>query len=544
MKNLSLGIILFFSFLASQAQQVSFNKPVESSSIIIQFDTEEGLEKLRSLKYGWISGFEVVYQPYHIYKANIQGDINKHLTQILSLPFVAGAQPNRPLERRALTPDDSLYENQWNMKRILMDSVWGITSGGPTTLGDTVVIAIIDAGFDTTHPDFGNNLWINKDEKPGSLVDNDSNGYAGDYLGWNTYADKGTIIDSIEFATHGMSVTGVIGAVGNNEIGIAGISWKNKFLAIIGGGDEANAIKSYGYVLTQKKRYLETNGQHGAYIVSVNSSWGKSGMFALDAPIWCALYDSMGKYGILNATSVSNSKTNLDNAGDLPTLCPSDYTITVTNTNSLEDLHGGFGKLNVDLGAPGSSILTTGSYIEQKYKYSTGTSLAAPHVAAVIGILYSAACDSFIEYAHQYPDSAALWVKYFIMNSVDTFAQLSGNTVSGGRLNAYKALLLLNDWCDGTLNHVNDSVDSIPLLQFSIFPNPGQNSFVIKGEIDRIGTIQVVDFAGKTVIIQKLNSNSQSNELTIQTNFVQGIYIVRILDKNNKIILKQLWSKM
>ncbi|MCZ2131013.1 MAG: S8 family peptidase [Bacteroidia bacterium] len=543
-------LLFIVSAMYSRAENYIAPRPVETSSIIVQFDDEKGLDRLEALHYAWFAKAETLYLPYHIYKIEISGHVETAIHDLLGLSFVISAQPNRTLERRAITPNDSLYSEQWNMRIIQMDSAWSISQGGKNTRGEDIVIAIVDAGFDTTHPDFGNNLWVNKDEIPGSPIDNDSNGYAGDYHGWNTYANNGTIIDSIEYAVHGMSVTGIIAAVGNNHIGIAGIGWNNKFLPIIGGGNEADAIKAYGYILTQKKRYLTTAGQHGANIVSVNSSWGQSGMFANDAPIWCSLYDSMGKYGILNASAVSNTIKDLDLAGDLPTLCPSNFLITVTSTDGADGVHGGYGKSNVDIGAPGNGIRTTGSFIEQRYKYSNGTSIASPHVAAVIGLLYSAACDSFAQYAQQYPDSAALWIKYFIMHGVDTSAQLKDISVSGGRLNTYKSLLLLNDWCNGNLN-ISLSADppnqpngKSASKHFVLYPNPGNSSLTINGKIDLIERIEIIDYTGKIVQSQHGEMNVNSNEVTIQTTFAQGLYIIRIWDKDGKMAWKELWSKI
>jgi len=554
-RTLLLNFLLVFSTL-SWGQQNPFQiaKP-EHTSLLLQFEEKGDLIKLQNLSYDWIIKIEDVFVPYHIYKIVVDTEI-KHIhaaeRELAQLPFVKTIQPNRKIEQRSFVPNDSLYPNQWNMKRIQMEEAWGITTGGPTTLGDTVVIAIIDAGFDTSHPDFGNNLWINRNEIPGDTVDNDGNGYPGDYYGWNTYTDNDEILNAPEFAVHGMPVTGIIGAVGNNDFGIAGVGWNNRFLVIQGGGDEANALKSYGYVLVQKKFYIETDGAKGANIVATNSSWGMPGLFPNDAPLWCAFYDSLGKYGIVNVTAVPNSLSNVELNGDMPTLCPSNYIITVTSTNSLEKLNAAFGKFSVDLGAPGSSILSTASYVDgNRYKSINGTSVATPHVTGVVGLLHSAGCDSFSNYAKLYPDSAALWIKYFIMHGVDTTEELTERTVSYGRLNAYKALLLMQDWCEGKLNTnpgnpnpIDPDTTVIIPATYTLFPNPGVNFFTIRGDISKITRIEVVSLTGQIVYKVSLAQIQNPVEINIETSFGDGLYFVRTYNQKGEVIFVKKWMKM
>lgn len=554
-KNLLFLFLFIFSTL-SWGQQNAYTIGVpEHTSVLIQFENKEGLVNLKNMSLDWIVHIEVVFVPFHIYKIEVNTEL-KHIRkaeqELEILPFVKTIQPNRKIEHRTVVPNDSLYPIQWNMKKIQMEEAWGITTGGPTSLGDTVVIAIIDAGFDTSHPDFGNNLWINRNEIPGDTVDNDGNGYAGDYYGWNTYSDNGVILDAPEFAAHGMPVTGIIGAVGNNDSGIAGVGWNNRFLIIQGGGDEANALKSYGYVLVQKKIYIETNGAKGANIIATNSSWGKAGLFPNDAPLWCAFYDSLGKYGIINVTAVPNSLSIVDELnGDMPTLCPSDYTITVTSTNSLEKVNGAFGKFSVDLGAPGHSILTTASYIDgNRYKTVNGTSVATPHVSGVVGLLYSAGCDSFSNYAKLYPDSAALWIKYFIMNGVDSTEELADRTVSFGRLNAYKALLLMQDWCEGNLNTNPGNPNPPPTppivipSNYTLFPNPGLNSFTIRGDISKITRIEIISLTGQIVHKVSLAQIQDPVEINIETTFGDGLYFVKTYNQKGEVIFIEKWLKI
>src|SRR5690606_10330895 len=106
-------------------------------------------------------------------------------------------------------------------------------------------------------------------------------------------------------------------------------------------------------------------------------------------PIWCGFYDDLGAHGILSAGATANANWNIDTMGDVPTACPSDYMVAVTNTTHNDTKNGGagYGATQIDLGAPGTSILSTTP--GGGYGTSTGTSMATPHVAGAIGLIIS-----------------------------------------------------------------------------------------------------------------------------------------------------------
>jgi len=387
----------------------------------------------------------------------------KLLRALRANKLVQLAQFNHLLEERAI-PDDPQFSNQWNFLNtgerngvadadIDMEKAWDITTGGLTPNGDTIVIAVLDDGIDLEHEDLKANIWKNYQEIPNNGIDDDGNGYVDDFRGWNVRSDSDRVLHSqVNGATgHGTFVSGVIGAVGNNGIGIAGVNWDIKIMTITPFGiviDEASIIAGYGYALEMRKLYNDSNGEKGAFVVATNSSWGVSNLFEKDAPIWCDFYNFLGQVGIINTVATTNRLIDIDANGDLPTVCSSDYIIGVTNSTRTDALaSAGFGAMAIDLAAPGEDILVLAQ--NNNYKIENGSSFSAPMVAGVIGLLYAAPCENFNELVKKNPSAAAILAKEYILEGVDARPAFATTTLSGGRLNAFNSLeLLLGDCGD------------------------------------------------------------------------------------------------
>jgi hypothetical protein len=154
----------------------------------------------------------------------------------------------------------------------------------------------------------------------------------------------------------------------------------------------------------------------------------------------------LGAEGILNCGATANIDWDIDIVGDLPTACPSEFMVSVTATND-EDLRtfSAFGLTHVDLGAPGGGIFTLNG--NGGYSNTSGTSFASPLTAGIIALLYSAPCSNIGAQALADPQGAALLIRDYLYNGVDTTSQLLLETVSGGRANAFKSLELLLGNC-------------------------------------------------------------------------------------------------
>jgi hypothetical protein len=306
-----------------------------------------------------------------------------------------------------------------------------------------IVVAVIDAGVKITHPDLQANIWINPGEIPGNEQDDDQNGFIDDVHGWN-FRDANPRVGEDGLGNwHGTPVNALIGAVRNNGVGVAGICPKVKLLNVIVGEQERELIAAYSYLLELRTRYQATSGREGALIVAVNHSFGSEGVFPQDAPIWCYMIDRLGKAGILSVSAVPNSAYDVEVEGDMPTLCPSNYLLTVTNLTSWDRLYGqaAYGPSSVDVGAPGEGVFT--ALNNESYGRFGGTSAAAPLVTGTVALLYQIALLSHNTWSWEQPDSLARLVQAIVLEQVDLITSLQGKTATGGRINVKKSLQTL-----------------------------------------------------------------------------------------------------
>ncbi len=454
------------------------------------------------------------------------------LKSVNNLNEVIMVQSNHKTELRSVIPNDTQFSSQWDMMNtgqnggtvgadINATAAWGITTGGLTALGDTIVAAVIDGGADLNHPDL--DFFKNYNEIPGNGIDDDNNGYIDDVSGWNAYNNTGVVPSN----SHGTHVSGTIGAIGNNNLGVSGVNWNVKVLPIAGSsGNEATVVIAYSYVYEMRKLYNNTDGAKGAYIVSTNASFGVDYGQPANFPIWCAIYDSLGSVGVLNCGAGPNLNVNIDVVGDIPTACPSDYIISCTNTTRADAKNSGagYGVINMDIGAPGTSILSTTPLAN--YGNSTGTSMATPHVTGAIALMYAAACDKMITDARSNPASIALQMRNYLLTGVDSISAMAGIVSSYGRLNLFKSLLNVQSYqCLPTsISAIESSNKSL------VYPNPANEEIWYRPavEIETGDVIEWTDLRGQIIDRSYLSTGSTTNNFyNIQFhNLSQGMYFL------------------
>jgi subtilisin family serine protease len=317
-------------------------------------------------------------------------------------------------------PDDPRFPEMWGLHNtgqrggtpdtdIDAPEAWAVTTG------KEIVVGVIDSGTDWLHEDLADNIWANPGEIPDNGIDDDKNGFVDDVRGWDFFDDDN---DPRDEAGHGTHVTGTIAAVGNNNIGTVGVNWAAKimilrFLGPNGSGSTSDAIQAIDYAVRMNAHLT-------------NNSWG-GGQFSQ------ALKDAIeaaGNAGQLFVAAAGNTGQNSDLLPNYPASYDLDNIISVANLTRFNQLFrtSTFGVTTVDLAAPGTSVLST--LPGNQYANFSGTSMASPHVAGTASLILS------ID-----PSISPLDIKDLILSTVDSVNALQGLVATGGRLNAYKAVI-------------------------------------------------------------------------------------------------------
>ena len=342
-------------------------------------------------------------------------------------PNVVYAEFNLAYKTTApLVPNDPRFSELWGLHNtgqtggtvdadIDAPEAWDLSTGS-----SGVVVAVIDTGVDYNHQDLSANMWTNLGEIPGNGIDDDGNGYVDDVYGIDAYNGDS---DPFDDHGHGTHCSGTIGAVGNNGVGVVGINWMVrimalKFLSAGGYGYTSGAITCLNYAVWMKT-YRAVN------VRVTSNSWGGGGFSQslLDAINAAAAAD------ILFVAAAGNANNNNDVNPSYPASYDATNIISVaaTDHNDQRASWSNYGPSTVHVAAPGVSILSTTP--GNTYSSWSGTSMATPHVSGLAALILS-----------RRPTFTYLKLKFNIFFTVDVKPGLQGMILTGGRINAYRAL--------------------------------------------------------------------------------------------------------
>lgn len=388
-----------------------------------------------------------------VHSAHASGkSVRELIDELMQDPAVEYAEPNYVYQyddEIEMLPNDPKFVDLWGLHNtgqlggsvdadIDAPEAWDISQGGKA------VVMVTDTGVDFNHPDLLPNMWSAPEDftiTVGGNTVNCAKGSHGFHSGNNTCIPTPTASD------HGTHTSGTIGAVGNNNLGVIGVSPKGKVMGCTFLTSGGSAIKCMEFARKVKAKFpLEAN------VVATSNSWGGGGFSQ-------SLFDSIkagGDAGIMFVASAGNDAVDTDLSPHYPSSYTNPSVISVASSTRLEvfSSFSNYGKVSVDLAAPGSSIIST--IFNSGYGSKSGTSMATPHVSGALAVL-ATAC----------PSLTLPQLKSTILDTVDVKAAYS-KTVTSGRLNLWKALKA----CGGIIPPPPPTPDPTPLPTPSPTPIP------------------------------------------------------------------------
>ncbi|MEW6001326.1 MAG: S8 family serine peptidase [Nitrospirota bacterium] len=360
------------------------------------------------------------------------------IVQYVSDPNVEYAEPNYVRCVASTVPNDTYFGDQWALLNtgtyasgtagadIKATDAWDITRGN-----SNIVVAVVDTGIDYKHSDLVGNIWTNPGESNcANGIDDDSNGKIDDCKGWN-FADNNN--DPFDDIGHGTHVAGIIGAVGNNGSGISGVMWNVKLMPLkifsinrvepggCVGGYVADEISAIQYAISKNAKII-------------NASFGQETFCNSEFDA----INSANSAGVLFVAAAGNGTDNdgIGKNNDLAPAFPASYnlpniiSVAATDQNDVRVPFSNFGLNSVHVAAPGIYVLSTipNDGFQDK-DFNAGTSMAAPHVVGLAGLL----CSHYTNFNYSQ-------VRGTILRYVDILPTLSGWIQTGGRINAFRAI--------------------------------------------------------------------------------------------------------
>lgn len=415
----------------------------------------------------------------------------------------------------ARTPNDPQYAEQWYLDAISAPEAWDVSTGS-----SSVIVAVLDTGIDLNHEDIRNNLWTNSDEILGNGIDDDHNGYIDDISGWDfvdSDNDPNPMVltgENFDAGSHGTLIAGEIGAVGNNGVGIAGVSWDVSIMPIRMLGDDGSGSE---YEAANAVRYAVANG---ARVINLSFT-GNETHTALTA----AIKDAYAK-GVVVVAALGNDGRDTDIEPIYPACLRTssdDWVIgvtAITETNLGADFTN-YGTICADIAAPGTEIYglsyknPSAGYPDSYVGSWNGTSMAAPLVSGAAALLFS-----------QHPALSANDVRNILKLSVDPIRATGypSGGLGAGKLNIARALELADSYSSSELS-TEETADQMPSSDNTSSKNIDttedelQYSFVAFGA--PAGVLPEVD-------VYRANGTQYARFQAYSSNFSGGVHVATL----------------
>ncbi|MCX8056555.1 MAG: S8 family serine peptidase, partial [Ignavibacteria bacterium] len=438
-----ISVILFFGFAPENENELRVisngDLLYSSNEVIIKFKTdlssdENRLQVLNSFmkifNEASIKSIEPIFSAQKDYQLKSQNG----LTRIYSLKYSGNIDPlvlskkisrldgieyaePRYIYKIEFTPNDPSISNQYYLNTIKAYDAWDISRGD-----SSIVIGIIDTGVYWYHPDLEPNIWINKNEIPNNGIDDDNNGYIDDVRGWDFGGLNGTPDnDPKEDAPyHGTHVAGIASAATNNGIGVAGVGFRAKIMAVKTARDDKKDPNSGSPYIWYGYEGIVYAADNGAKVI--NCSWGGSGysQFAQD------IINYATNKGALVVAAAGNSNSSSDH---FPSAYKNVISVAATNSDDRKASYSNYGN-TIDVCAPGTSLYNT--WAGNTYAILSGTSMASPVVAGIAALVKA-----------KYPNYTPEQLGEKIRVACDDIYSLNTTyryQLGKGRVNAWRAL--------------------------------------------------------------------------------------------------------
>ncbi|MDH4241530.1 MAG: S8 family serine peptidase, partial [Phycisphaerae bacterium] len=439
-KTVYLSIIFFAAILTSVK---AADLPYKEGELLIRFapridgiqrTTDERNQILASFNAGTVKASFKLLPSLSVVKLPVNLTVVDALPKLRGKSEILYVEPNYKIRLASTLPNDTRFDELWGMHNTVQtggteDADIDAPEAWDIITDSNAIVAVIDTGVDYSHPDLAGNIWVNEIELNGDPnVDDDNNGYKDDIYGYDFggYDVSDQDNDPMDEYGHGTHVAGTVGAVGNNSEGITGVCWSARIMALK--IFPPNLISEWEAFVSNAVEAIEYAVDNDAKVI--NASWTISNNYSQ------ALKDAIEDAGDANiifvaaASNYSNSPWyDNDVTPDYPSSYDCNNIISVMSTDH-DDYRSSFshyGATTVDLGAPGSNILSC--VPGGGYESWNGTSMAAPHVAGACALVWG-----------MNPALGHLEVKDIILDTVDlTDPPLV--CVSQGRLNLYNAIV-------------------------------------------------------------------------------------------------------